>query len=460
MISKNKTSVIIIAMLVFSSLNLFLVKNVNADDINIIISPDGDILEGDEITITVKNAAVVKMIFTQNGKTQEKTGDNKCTFYALDVPKGKDSLKAELKVYISNGPTPIVTKEITIHECVLSLKDISVTDAQPFTAEVHDRDTGRAISDVKVTTEWGETRETNIFGKTPDLQPFIKTPVLKRYDASQKFYKIYASKTFSVPPISKTYSIEYTKGEGKITLNNINLPPEKPTISGPNQVIVGKEYTYTFQAFDLDEDDIKYELNGNDEFVRGPFKSGTKAEVKIKWNDEDIYCLFAITIDETGAESDKTYLFVSIVNNKPKTPTLKGPSTVNGKVNDQGKVVSKGFTASTSDPDGHKIKYTFKWEAVGETTCGGYYTSDYKDSGSPCNPEIGFIPGKTYNLIVKAEDAYGAESLWSKSIRVTVTGGSTIKDRSSALLIGKIFDSIRGILSNRFQFLQLVPQIK
>jgi len=98
-----------------------------------------------------------------------------------------------------------------------------------------------------------------------------------------------------------------------------NEQPDAPIIDGPIQGKVGKEYEYTFNAEDPDEDGIKYFINwgdGNTTLTEFEF-SGIDVTVKHSWDKEGVYNITAKTIDFYGNESDWSTLEVTMPKNKP-----------------------------------------------------------------------------------------------------------------------------------------------
>jgi len=93
----------------------------------------------------------------------------------------------------------------------------------------------------------------------------------------------------------------------------------------------------------------------------------------------------------------------------PSTPSK--PSGFSSGYADQ----SYSYSTSATDPDGDKIKYYFNW---GDGT--GSWT-DYVNSGQSVSKSHSWHSQGTYNIKVKAQDEYGAESDWSTAKIVTIT---------------------------------------
>jgi outer membrane protein assembly factor BamB len=100
---------------------------------------------------------------------------------------------------------------------------------------------------------------------------------------------------------------------------------------------------------------------------------------------------------------------IEIHNEPPIKPTLDGPSE--GKAREE-----YTFTANTTDPDGHKISYFFDWEYEHENS--GWL--DFIPSGTTININQTFYLEGTYTVKVKAQDRYGADSLW-ETLEIKIT---------------------------------------
>lgn len=99
----------------------------------------------------------------------------------------------------------------------------------------------------------------------------------------------------------------------------------------------------------------------------------------------------------------------STLNNPPAAPVVPtGPTT-----GDAG--VSYTYSASTTDPDGDQIKYTFDWAdgTASETL--------FVASGTAASSSHVWNLSGIYNVIVKATDSLGAESAWSAPLTVTMS---------------------------------------
>ena len=94
-----------------------------------------------------------------------------------------------------------------------------------------------------------------------------------------------------------------------------NNPPEAPEIDGPTSGKAGTSYDYTFVATDPDNDDLTYIVDWGDDSpveLYGPAPSGTEVSANHTWSDKNTYTVGVKARDSFGAESDTTYLEVTM----------------------------------------------------------------------------------------------------------------------------------------------------
>jgi hypothetical protein len=86
-----------------------------------------------------------------------------------------------------------------------------------------------------------------------------------------------------------------------------NLPPNTPTVDGPNTGKPNTEYDFTFNSFDPDGDDVRFNINwGDGNIETTPFTtSGNDLTVSHSWNETGTYILRVYAEDEHGAMSDE-----------------------------------------------------------------------------------------------------------------------------------------------------------
>lgn len=119
-------------------------------------------------------------------------------------------------------------------------------------------------------------------------------------------------------------------------------------------------------------------------------------------------------------------------NNPPNTPsTPTGPTS--GDIG-----ISYTYATSATDPDGDKIKYYFDWDdGTGDWTA-------LINSGQLTQAPHSWNSAGTYQVKVKAQDDRGAESGWSSTLTVTISGGNNPPNKPSTPTgptSGKVFTS-------------------
>jgi thiol-disulfide isomerase/thioredoxin len=112
-------------------------------------------------------------------------------------------------------------------------------------------------------------------------------------------------------------------GNGEIEIfisitNNEELPnsaPEKPTISGPSSGKPKQTYEYSISTTDPDGDDVFYMIDWGDGTITewlGPYISGEAYTFQHEWDKEGTFIVKVKAKDLEGAETDWTWLKVSM----------------------------------------------------------------------------------------------------------------------------------------------------
>ncbi|UCD14447.1 MAG: hypothetical protein JSW60_03260 [Thermoplasmatales archaeon] len=118
-----------------------------------------------------------------------------------------------------------------------------------------------------------------------------------------------------------TWDSQGEKAEGDIWsfITGINLPPDKPTITGPMNGKVGEDYKYNFSTSDPENQNIAYKIEWGDgegtgwlDFVA----SGTKITLNHTWDAKDEYTIRCKAKDTYGEESEWGTLEVTMPKNK------------------------------------------------------------------------------------------------------------------------------------------------
>jgi len=122
--------------------------------------------------------------------------------------------------------------------------------------------------------------------------------------------------------IGSAYGIDggylYAFGPG-----DVNNPPNKPAITGPNSGKTGESYSYSFSATDPDNDQISYYVDwgdGSNSGWQGPYQSGSNITLSHSWSNDGTYSIKAKAKDDEGSES--TYATLKVTMPKSKTFSL------------------------------------------------------------------------------------------------------------------------------------------
>jgi large repetitive protein len=107
----------------------------------------------------------------------------------------------------------------------------------------------------------------------------------------------------------------YAFGHGE----NVNNPPNKPSITGPSTGKIGETYSYTFSATDPDNDQVSYYVDwgdGTNSGWQGPYSSGTGISLSHSWSNDGSFSIKAKAKDTEGSESTYTTLQVTMPKSK------------------------------------------------------------------------------------------------------------------------------------------------
>jgi hypothetical protein len=113
--------------------------------------------------------------------------------------------------------------------------------------------------------------------------------------------------------------------------------------------------------------------------------------------------------DTYGGESAWSAGHDIVIGQPPATPSA--PSGPDSGMRD----VSYSLTATTTDPDGDQVAFKFDWGDGSQSPW-----SAYVNSGSSVTMSHSWSGEGTYQVRVKAKDAYDAESGWSASHSITI----------------------------------------
>ena len=219
-------------------------------------------------------------------------------------------------------------------------------------------------------------------------------------------------------------------------------PNTPSTPSGPTILDVGDSGNYSSDAVDPDGDKIRYIFDWDDGTKTSTdFQiSGELATVSHTWNKKGNYSVRVKARDKYGKQSEwsdpLTVIILNTAPNKPSTPS--GPT--NGRVKNP-----YTYSTSTTDSDGHRIKYGFDWDGddfVDE------WTKLY-NSGETASALHTWNKKGNYEIKVKARDEYGEESEWSDPLPISMPRNKAINS------LFHIFEEIIGrfpLLKQMLQF--------
>ncbi|UCF50604.1 MAG: SBBP repeat-containing protein [Thermoplasmatales archaeon] len=116
---------------------------------------------------------------------------------------------------------------------------------------------------------------------------------------------------------------EYDVFIAKVLHDDINSPPDAPTIDGPNSGKPGRDYEYTFNSIDENEDSIMYIIEWGDNNTEWTEygNSGEDFILTHSWNEDGEYTIKAKAKDIHDAESNWAYFDVTI----PRNRVLQNP---------------------------------------------------------------------------------------------------------------------------------------
>lgn len=203
----------------------------------------------------------------------------------------------------------------------------------------------------------------------------------------------------------------------------INEPPETPSRPiGPSTGVVGSYYSYYTSTVDPEGNLIRYGLDSNsddiiDYWSDTYYPSGETYTTNIQFNSAKTYYLRFKAKDEHGAQSNFSLIKTVVIsgeNQAPGTPTTPTGPTI-GDVD-----TSYSFTTSSYDADEDTIKYGWDWNGdnvIDEWT--GFY-----ESGILVTRSHRYVSSGTYFIRVVAEDEKGAQSNFSSSATIIITGNT------------------------------------
>jgi hypothetical protein len=196
--------------------------------------------------------------------------------------------------------------------------------------------------------------------------------------------------------------------------------PSKP--SGAAAGVVGTSYSYTTSSTDQDSGDtIKYTFAWGDgqTSTTGFNSSGATAGMSHAWSGAGSYNVTATATDNRGAasaSSQATSVTITAVPSNLPPVTPGAPAALDTVSVESNCTV----TASTVDPEGDQIRYTFDW-GDGTTTVTGLM-----NSGTTATAYHIWSSVSTCSVKVFAADSKGAASPQSPAKSIAVTASSAV----------------------------------
>ena len=177
----------------------------------------------------------------------------------------------------------------------------------------------------------------------------------------------------------------------------INLPPEKPIITGPSTGYEGEEITLFFSTTDPEEHDLYYLVDWGDGSTSewlGPYASGETVEASYIFVTPAEYNIKVRAKDIKNGQSgwSNIHHIIILEDLPPDKPTISGP-----RIARTGKEAEFKFTAI--DPEGHDLYYYISWgDGIKEYWLGPYA------SGETATFSHTYTEGGSMTIISKAMD--------------------------------------------------------
>ncbi len=193
----------------------------------------------------------------------------------------------------------------------------------------------------------------------------------------------------------------------------IGQPPNTPSSpSGPDSGMRGASHSFTATTTDPDGEQVAFKFDwgdGSESAWSLYVNSGSWVTMSHSWSGQTTYQVKAKAKDTYGGESAWSVGHDIVIGQPPATPS--SPSGPDSGMRD----VSYSFTATTTDPDADQVAFKFDW---GDGSQSGW--TSYVDSGNSASISHSWSGEGTYQVKVKAKDAYNAESGWSAARSITI----------------------------------------
>ncbi len=196
----------------------------------------------------------------------------------------------------------------------------------------------------------------------------------------------------------------------------VNNPPNVPSNPSPANHATGVALPVTLSVVVTDPDDdaltVTFFDASDDSVIGTDANVASGSRTRVTWPGlaaDTTYSWYARANDgEFSTLSDTWSFSTAPANNPPNTPSMpSGPSS--GYTG-----IPYSYSASSTDPDGDQVKYTFDW-GDGTTSETGFV-----DSGTTASESHSWSNPGTYYVKAKATDSKGASSGWSDSKALTI----------------------------------------
>jgi len=194
-----------------------------------------------------------------------------------------------------------------------------------------------------------------------------------------------------------------TWATGEFKVNQLPLTPNRP--SGPTSISAGQSGSYTTSTTDPDTDSVKYgwDWNGDgsiDEWT-GYYGSGATCSTPHSWYAPGTYYVKVKAQDLRGEESGwSSELEVTVLNDPPTTPSLWGETRPYIGTEYE-------YSFSSTDPNGHQIRYHIEWGDDTENWTGFYA------SGEVANASHTWYLQTEFSVRAMAIDEFNMKSGWA-----------------------------------------------
>jgi hypothetical protein len=225
---------------------------------------------------------------------------------------------------------------------------------------------------------------------------------------------------YDVGVTNETEYVPIIVNDGNVTIQGAYNTPNKPNVpSGPTVREIGQAGSYSTSATDPDGDQVQYRFDWNAN--GGNFysswttlsASGHTNGLSHSWDYAGTYVIKAQARDEHGYESVWSDPHTVVVSPSGENQPPDKPSTLSGPISGKtGREYS--YHTMATDPDGDQLFYQWNWGDGSFSQWLGPY-----DSGEEISASHSWSEG-SYNIRVKAKDAYDFESQWSDPLGIVM----------------------------------------